>query len=1754
MDLLNKININLNDLTKEELEQIDQIPELVAALVDSIARNGVNIDFFDKMNESLIKKIIFKEPVFLLVIDYYRQSDEEELINSIFGRDFFYEFMTPENELEALRLIARIQDEYFDVLVDKMKNDPEFSMSTNNTRIINYIVDNKLYDKAGWINLKEDEVSEKVENFLLEALVQNEDVILSTRTPKITQYCLDNKCIHRILLSFDPRNPEELQIIKDAVDNGNVTYSQLNARGFSSAIVDSPTFIIQKLLAGGCLTDEQKEYVKGNPLLLSQIVEIISTMENADDVPYSINDLGRDIPEIEIAYIKYNVGYKGYNSKSVLADYIDVFSYERYGLKNKADKLLDLLDKRHDLLIDAIKYFLNNHVDQQELIADISLLVDSLGEIREVIFDLLSPMGYSNLLFKYLDFKNIYPNTIKSEKLYTYIQKNNISLTILDIEALNKTLPFNIYITLLRNITAEQLDSGALKINNVLSSSEYTNEQKQEIISVIIDKAIAYKSGFLNSNVYLINQYGKPEDIQRLIENIADLKMDFESILDLKNTDSLKGKSYDELVETFRYAKRITGHNIERVAYFADENNIQIVRWMLQSPALEINNDFFYYLAKIDYLFADKGLLDYYVSYVKEFFIKTGNIPAKYTYKFGTETIEKATLTCGDDTYIDKTDFLLLDENSTNTLDNMNYYNVLFEKIKERVFSGKQVNYELLNLCVLELRINPESVKELLDTDMIFWDNRKSNITSISQLVNNPTYEEYIRKNVIPTLTVEILDSGSFKYPNLLKYMPEFLNRLNELINENKKFNWSILTLLILDKEGLTHHSLNQIYEKDLIDFSGLSDVFYGIQHPLIDKIIVNRIITDSTLLDFNVQRVLSKDNKYEKLVAEEVNSSNYISNRYFFKDIRKYPVYFQAILKALREGRAPIRYQINANYYKIEILQAIIDNNEENISLIIDDIIHNYQNPSKEIFEFLIPHICKFKNYNEENYKYLYSIYGNTIIPLFQNEDFQLFCNQDIEAVKRLVALLEPKTLDKKMIEGINNSIRQNIYAAKNPDIITIYTKIVTLIQTGIFDEVREKYLEVLLPAVPNGLEKKIAKTGNTELLNYYQTDKRLFLNYLFDCVWENQNIYGPILNSVTTNFITIKRNEFASQDDIFRDTNIKYTYDKKSLYDAVFKRLLETDKKALLRFLRLPSWLRFDDMETEDLGDHFIDYYTIQFLSGNDIDGQVDKEQLIQIKRNIRTIKELFYQRMEEETLDQLPDQFKYLLDDPKFESSVKRILVLPTRERNLGQEFSKLNIKTLIENVLNDKEKYDMLLQVIKKFRLLDWSDLFEPTIKQLSIAGEIDSLYSFINAFNQIYEAEKKNLVKNTLPKVMEKVAEMREEGIPEEEIEKFKEKELKVQFSAFKILKYCSIYSSIPNCYKIMLGMEDFDLVRKNEGPNASTRTVSERMPRVCEVHLKAIKQQEVSIPSFITDKTLENGKKIRAIVGNRAHPRNMTHGERTGACMRALGHADQRGERDLFEFSATNFNGFHITFLNPETGEYISRVSGFRNGNTVFLNQLRNVVKDIHDYLDIDVIEAMKLVGQEIIEASKDSDYPIENVVASATMALLGYPTQELGVYDIGQGVYTGYKDVTHNAVVLATTGKDGKAAKVELDNSRHPSYKCVRVYPEELMGNINEKDKIRFQRITALKQVLEHEDDPHYYEGIDIDVEALEEEFVYAIIGQDWYVALSASMEIKSDIILLDERAQIEFDEAMRKVTEYRESIVRKTGGLING
>ena len=307
---------------------------------------------------------------------------------------------------------------------------------------------------------------------------------------------------------------------------------------------------------------------------------------------------------------------------------------------------------------------------------------------------------------------------------------------------------------------------------------------------------------------------------------------------------------------------------------------------------------------------------------------------------------------------------------------------------------------------------------------------------------------------------------------------------------------------------------------------------------------------------------------------------------------------------------------------------------------------------------------------------------------------------------------------------------------------------------------------------------------------------------------------------------------------------------------------------------------------------------------------------------------------------------------------------------------------------------------------------------------------------------------------------------------------------------------------------------------------------------------------KITVPSFIYEHELtsDNKKKLAVTVGNRADSRNLTHGERTGACMRAYGHADS-----LFEFCNTDPRGFHITFTDPETNEYVSRVSCFRNGNTVFLNQLRESVS--RKYTTKEVIEACKAVAQELIERSKDSDMPIDNVVASTGYALAYHETQQVSPYnDISAGVYNGYRDVSNYAVVLATTGENGKVVPLKPNGDNQPIYEPVRLKPREYTSpNITEPIKIQLQRIASIKECLEYKNDPSYYKTIDFDYEIIDTEFLHIIIGQDWYVALDINGNLTHSIAVQNEHSIEELNEALAKLSKIKEE-KQKIGGFTNG
>jgi len=215
-------------------------------------------------------------------------------------------------------------------------------------------------------------------------------------------------------------------------------------------------------------------------------------------------------------------------------------------------------------------------------------------------------------------------------------------------------------------------------------------------------------------------------------------------------------------------------------------------------------------------------------------------------------------------------------------------------------------------------------------------------------------------------------------------------------------------------------------------------------------------------------------------------------------------------------------------------------------------------------------------------------------------------------------------------------------------------------------------------------------------------------------------------------------------------------------------------------------------------------------------------------------------------------------------------------------------------------------------------------------------------------------------------------------------------------------------------------------------------------------------RQFVTIPPTDNNYNLSNGKTINIVAGNISNPINLTLGERTGACMRIGGAGDS-----LFNFCLENENGFHVRFHDPVTGNFISRVSGFRNGNTVFLNQLRESKNS--NYSDEDLVEACKLLANEMVEKTKGDSVPIDNVVISPDLAM---QASRMVVHDIKarnfrEGLPRFFTDVDEMAIVLATSSKEQPFKEFKPGNDKVTRYNVERdkkrvLYNSECIDYIN--------------------------------------------------------------------------------------------------
>ncbi len=393
----------------------------------------------------------------------------------------------------------------------------------------------------------------------------------------------------------------------------------------------------------------------------------------------------------------------------------------------------------------------------------------------------------------------------------------------------------------------------------------------------------------------------------------------------------------------------------------------------------------------------------------------------------------------------------------------------------------------------------------------------------------------------------------------------------------------------------------------------------------------------------------------------------------------------------------------------------------------------------------------------------------------------------------------------------------------------------------------------------------------------------------------------------------------------------------------------------------------------------------------------------------------------------------------------------------------------------------------------------------------------------------------------------------------------------VKFSFSEILKLISALNGIDINLLRLMSENFYSTFVKNSGPFSSLHKKKDREKKILDIIPFLYTNCSSTIPSF--DDILEyKDKKINIISANRTSMINLCHGEKTGACMR-LGGAGE----SLFLKCIINKNWFHVRFEDPNTHEYISRISGFRNGNSVFLNQLR-FSSDTAVCSNFELRKYIEQYAYQLIEMTKTSKYPIENVFINTDYAMKdgeykrvqfngmdikqGYGVEDIIEYGLVSTSYV-YTDVENSAYLLATTLEGSKTkegyAPIKLGKYNTDTYisardkilgltfdsefdpRLVRCGINQIIENIN--------RVHALKEYLMGAN--YEFDIKDVINNGDINDILDGYVSADWYVFIDKKGNVYSEVI-----ENIKNDEEINMYRDYQnaqEELNRYTTILIN-
>lgn len=968
---------------------------------------------------------------------------------------------------------------------------------------------------------------------------------------------------------------------------------------------------------------------------------------------------------------------------------------------------------------------------------------------------------------------------------------------------------------------------------------------------------------------------------------------------------------------------------------------------------------------------------------------------------------------------------------------------------------------------------------------------------------------------------------------NILDKWPEKEALLIENINHNPEYNDFLNNVPLLSEllsrpnllDALLKHPGVKSINADTESIIGTEAISY------LKKVIKTRPdisisnLSYAGLNDYNpeILQCLLENKKYEEAIY-------LIDNNWWARTknkITNYPDIKELILSSFAESFYFPTLLIRTEPTIIEdddILKCYCKH-EHTTEQLINFINHNeeyYKFYNHENFLLLKDYIANKINVDVTRLEKLEEKFGATIIRYYNNENIIELLKLNETTFNRIIELFNAQVFTMSDLESSYDSLKQYEFSKVHTDIVSVFPNILHAIQDQ-NDEFIENYINEMYKYLDHSFFKKFT-TKYTLPEEYNEDNPKLFVTFVIEKLKQGnpdkRDKYLDILHHITDYFILKKREEYRTTYDMIGELDMSYGWDSKSFETEFFKYLI---RKAHMYFVNYT----IDDSGQEKNEFLSLDQYIGRKMVKYNLDPTLIKECLIFFCENEDIAQNYRYTY----DITTIKKQYRYLLkavteiskeepthsifqenvkDDVLLEldraNLIKRIYMPGVTDINLYEMLSTLKLDVLESCVIYNEEIYTSLKKLMdkRKLHILPVSLKNILNTPNINVSADFSNLAAFISYYAQIYEKEKSTLASNNKPTD-------------------------NISLNLINILINAEVYAGVSSIYSQILGDQDFKLIKSNPGPNSASMKLANdgRLKEAVELTKQNYQREKVTVPTFNEIVELNNAKKIRIVVGNFTHPSNLSHGERTGSCMRIGGVGET-----LFGFCLKNPNGFHIRFEDPDNKNYISRVSGFRNGNTVFLNELRYSC-DPDKYTNEDIIKACKIASQMLIDLSKQSSCPIDNVVVHRAYAAVDMKDENvnLNVKNIKEGLPHFYSDIGQSVIVMATTAKDNEFVPVNLNKQQIPEYLPAREQPT-ISTDIQEVSS-KITRVATIKRMLEGED-YEYIEPIEFT-----QDLTYAIVNEDWYIYVDGQGVIHSDYITIDPRARQELSEYLIQIKD---------------